>query len=226
MVACLTALPAAQGTVPNQPTYFTFSAPVSLPGATLPAGKYEFRLANSLANRNIVQIYNLQNRKLVTTIYAIPAHRADVPEKAEIRFLETPSNMPPAVQTWWYPGLTDGHEFIYPRQQAQTLAKLNDGVLTTDGGADSGKMTRLSKNGETPANEKTDAKLADKSQVADMSASDNSAPAPAQTMAMNDTASSRKALPKTAGNLSMIAAVGFLSLVSGIVLMTTRRRVS
>ena len=34
----------AQGLPSDKPTYFTFSQPVALPGKTLPAGKYLFKL--------------------------------------------------------------------------------------------------------------------------------------------------------------------------------------
>src|SRR5262245_23844215 len=44
MLVCLATSASAQGVLDNQRTFFTFSAPVALPGVTLPAGKYEFRL--------------------------------------------------------------------------------------------------------------------------------------------------------------------------------------
>jgi len=140
----------AQGTVPNQPVYFTFSAPVTLPGATLPAGQYEFRLSTSQADRHIVQVYSKDNRKYVGMFFAIPAIRPTPPDNAEVTFMETPSNMAPAVQTWWYPGITTGHEFIYPHDQAMVLARASTkGVLTTEGEAKSGKLTRLTASGES-----------------------------------------------------------------------------
>jgi len=151
LVGSLCAPASAQGTIPNEPVYFTFSAPVSLPGMTLPAGEYEFRLANSQADRHIVQIYNRKDGKAVGMLFAIPAIRADVPEKPEIRFMETPSDMPPAVQTWWYPGITTGHEFIYPHDQAVLLAKVSKGkgVLTTKGEEKSGQLVRMTAEGES-----------------------------------------------------------------------------
>ena len=49
------ALAAAQGPAnADRSTYVTFSGPVSLPGVTLPAGEYLFRLADSPSNRSIV----------------------------------------------------------------------------------------------------------------------------------------------------------------------------
>ena len=37
-------------------TLFTFSGPVSMPGVTLPAGKYLFRLANPETSTRVVQV--------------------------------------------------------------------------------------------------------------------------------------------------------------------------
>src|SRR6185503_18172091 len=61
-LACMTtammALPlaaSAQTGSRNQDTYFTFSQPVELPNATLPAGTYLFQLVDSPSNRHIVR---------------------------------------------------------------------------------------------------------------------------------------------------------------------------
>ena len=47
MTTAMVALPlaaGAQGSLPNQDTFFTFSQQVELPNVTLPAGTYLFRL--------------------------------------------------------------------------------------------------------------------------------------------------------------------------------------
>src|SRR5258708_6820624 len=68
---------AAQGVLPHRKTVVTFSGPVSLPGTTLAAGTYVFKIADSPANRNIVQIFDRDDPKLITTILADPpAHAA------------------------------------------------------------------------------------------------------------------------------------------------------
>ena len=140
----LWAVASAQGQLPDQRTFFTFSAPVTLPGTTLQAGKYEFKLMNS-TDRHIVQVFD-SDGKIVTTLFAIPSIRMDPPDNPEIRFMETPSDMPPAIQTWWYPGNRTGHEFLYPKEQAATLAKVNQrGVLT---GGEQGDIARINAAGE------------------------------------------------------------------------------
>ena len=73
-------------------------------------------------------------KQLHATVLAIPAQRQDVPEDPEIRFMETAANMPPAIRTWWYPGRSIGHEFVYPKSQARRLAqRQTEPVLTVAG---------------------------------------------------------------------------------------------
>lgn len=116
----------------DKAVYFTFSQPVTLPQVTLPAGKYLFRLADSLVNRTIVQIYSADGSKMHGMMMTIPAIRPDRPNDPEIRFLESGADMPPAVATYWYPGETRGWEFVYPREQAARIAaSAKQSVLTT-----------------------------------------------------------------------------------------------
>ena len=44
-------------------TYFTFSGPVEMPGVALPAGQYEFRLANPDSSRNVIQVSSRDGKK-------------------------------------------------------------------------------------------------------------------------------------------------------------------
>ena len=109
---------------------FTFSGPVTLPGVTLPAGTYLFRVPTP--NRNIVQVLNADGTQIHGTFFAIAAHRSVHPEDPEVRFMETSSSMPHAIRTWWYPADSTGFEFIYPKEQARRLATGNtESVLTT-----------------------------------------------------------------------------------------------
>src|SRR5919106_1274388 len=107
----------------NQRTYFTFSAPVELPGKMLPAGTYLFKLVDSPSNRHVVQVFDKDEKMIHATILAIPAQRMDPSGEPEVRFMEVAANQPAAIKTWWFPGRTVGHEFIYPREQALRLAR-------------------------------------------------------------------------------------------------------
>lgn len=107
----------------NKITIFTFSAPIELPGVTLPAGTYIFKLMDSAANRNIVQVFDKDMTKLYATELAIPDYRPEPSEKTIIRFSETTPGAPPALKEWFYPGDNYGQEFVYPKSRAQELAK-------------------------------------------------------------------------------------------------------
>jgi len=113
-------------------TFFTFTQPVTLPGVTLPAGKYLFRILDTDSSRRVVQVLNAEGTRSYALLLSIPAQRLQAPSRPEIGFMETASTMPAAIRTWWYPGTTLGYEFIYPREQALKLAKGTTGpVLTT-----------------------------------------------------------------------------------------------
>jgi hypothetical protein len=123
----------AQAPDTNNMTTVTFSAPVSLPGVTLPAGSYLFRLADSKVNRNIVQVFDKDRSKIFATILAIPAERNEPADETVITFNESPANTAPAVRYWYYPGDRRGQEFAYPKKQAIEIANAaHTSVLSVD----------------------------------------------------------------------------------------------
>lgn len=115
----------AQGPTPDKRVFFTFSGSVAVPGVTLPAGKYLFRLPTSVASgeRHVMQVLSADGRNSYAMFMGISANRTDYPAKPEVRFMETAAGQPAAVKTWWYPGDKAGYEFIYPKEQARLLAK-------------------------------------------------------------------------------------------------------
>ena len=143
----------------NQLTYFTFSAPFELPGGkTLPAGKYVFKIVDSPSNRHVIHVMSEDQQTMHATLMAIPAQRMEPAEEPEVRFMEAEADAPPAVRTWWYPGRTIGHEFIYPKDHARRLAaRQSEGVLTTAGDATdeesmrSGELARIGADGRETA---------------------------------------------------------------------------
>jgi len=123
----------ALGQPANKLTYVTFSGPVSLPGTTLPAGTYAFRLAESPADRHIVHVFNRDESKLFTTLLAVPAERNQAEGESVVKFSETPSDRPPAVRYWYYAGEKAGNEFVYPKNQAMMIARASgEGVMSVD----------------------------------------------------------------------------------------------
>jgi hypothetical protein len=113
-------------------TVFTFNRPISLPGVTLPAGDYLFRIVNTETSRTVIQVLSGDGKTPYAMLHSIPEIRRDASDKPEVRFMETAKGQPSAVKTWWYPGERTGYEFIYPKNQARDLAKVvAEPVLTT-----------------------------------------------------------------------------------------------
>ncbi len=79
----------------------------------LPAGTYVFRLADSISNRHIVQIWNADENQVLATIMTIPNTRFETPDDSLFQFDERPGNSPQALKVWFYPGNNTGEEFIY-----------------------------------------------------------------------------------------------------------------
>jgi len=107
----------------NKKTILTFSAPVQIPGATLPAGSYVFKLADIPGNRHVVQVFDKDEKKIYTTILAIPNDRVEPSDKPVVLFSERTAGSPQAVKVWYYPGERTGNEFVYPKSQALRIAK-------------------------------------------------------------------------------------------------------
>src|SRR5712664_259543 len=91
--AALTMLlaPGARADEWNKKTILTFSGPVQIPGATLPAGSYVFKLADLEGNRHVVQVFDKSESKLYTTLLAIPNERLEPADDPLILFAERPT---------------------------------------------------------------------------------------------------------------------------------------
>jgi hypothetical protein len=96
-------------------TTVTFGEPVQVPGMVLPAGTYVFKLMDSPSDRNIVEIFNADDTKLITTSQAIPDYRTTTPDKPIFSFEERPSGRPEALKAWFYPGDNYGEQFLYSK---------------------------------------------------------------------------------------------------------------
>jgi hypothetical protein len=96
-------------------TDITVSKPFAVEETVLPAGHYVLKLQNSSSNRDIVQIYNEEGTRMITTILAIPASRMEPTGGPKLSFYETPSEQPAALHTWFFAGDTSGVEFQHPK---------------------------------------------------------------------------------------------------------------
>jgi hypothetical protein len=109
----------------NKKTFVTFSEPVEIPGVVLEPGEYVLKLMDTMADRNVVQIFNKDESHIYATILAIPDYRMQPSDKTVISFEERAAGSPEAVKAWFYPGDNYGQAFVYPRSKALELAKAN-----------------------------------------------------------------------------------------------------
>ena len=150
-VACAVALVAgmsvatAVAQTTDKRTMFTFSGPVAIPGVTLPAGQYLFRLPDSTTNAKVVQVLSADGTKPYAMFFTYPAERLEAASQPEVRFMENAPGAPPAIKTIWYPGQRTGREFIYPKDAARRLAKdAKEPVLTTQAQTTTTEQTKTS----------------------------------------------------------------------------------
>src|SRR5262245_1576528 len=98
----------------NRIQYLTFSAPVSLPGATLSRGTYTFEVANPEASADIVRV---RNRATDAVVFLGFTYRVERPRgKADNRsivFGEAPRGVAPPILEWYPGGDMTGHQFRY-----------------------------------------------------------------------------------------------------------------
>lgn len=200
---------AAQGILDSRLTNVTFSGPVTIPGHVLPAGTYHFQLADSQANRNIVEVFDKDNH-LMATMLAIPAKRNQPEGDPVITFKETRSDVPPAVHYWYYAGETSGSELVYPKSQAMQIAQASgEPVMSTD----------------TESYQPEDLRKSDVSRV---TSETTTAPTTPTTTAEQPSTtgvgtSGRRELPHTASNVPAIGLIGLLALGAGLGLAAARR---
>ena len=248
---CLTA-----ATVSAQPadkrTTFTFSGPVALPGVTLPAGQYLFRLADPVSASKVVQVLDAEGKKPLGMFFTLPAERLEPASMPEVRFMETASGRPAAIRTWWYPGHRTGYEFIFPKDQARQLAMgTSQPVLTTQAQTTTTEQTnttelmRVGSDGQettvdasaaptaaAPMGTTQEGQIASSSLTIATPSIPAVGPSPAAvsmasgaTSAQTDTAPARRTqLPQTASQLPLLAMIGTMTLMSAAVLRQSRRR--
>src|SRR4030081_2875314 len=118
--------PTARSDEWNKKTIVTTNVPLEVPGKVLPPGTYVFKLLDSASNRNIVQIFDKDEKRLYATLVAVPDYRLQPSDKPLLQFEERAGNSPEAIKAWFYPGDQYGQQFVYPHKRAAELAKQNN----------------------------------------------------------------------------------------------------
>jgi hypothetical protein len=195
----------------NKRTMLTVKQTVQVPNKVLPPGKYVIKLAESVANRQVVQIFNADETELQTTLLAIPNYRLQPAGKTVFTYWEMPPGQPRALRAWFYPGDNFGREFAYPKTKAVVIAAATHAeVLVTEAEklADltTAPVERITEEG------KEEPLIEAQAPAVPAAPPEVAKPAPAP----------KPELPKTASPYPLIGLAGLLSLAIFAVLRTVR----
>jgi len=213
----------------DKKTIITIDEPMQLPNTMLQPGTYVIRLNDSLSNRHVVQVFDKDEKHLVTTILAIPNMRLRPTGKSVFAFWEVPAGKPKALRAWFYPGDNFGQEFAYPKEEAVQLNAANSGETVPVNDAKAEESTNAAvepapaepapaapvaaaEPAPAPAPAPVEVAAAPQAPPAPFAASEPaSAPAADTTSPANPPAQS---LPQTASNVPLIGLLGLLSLAA------------
>lgn len=229
-------------------TYLTFSAPVQVPGVTLPAGTYRFQMADILTgSAHAVQVFSQDGKQIYTTFLAVPAEMRDTPDKTVVMFAERPAGAPQAVKEWFYPGNSIGEEFVYPKSMAVKIAKANhttvpaieDESAKNASALKGAKIGRVDENGNISSSEQHETA---RNEAPAATAPANTNPTSQSTATTvgtsgqtgSETASqpaqsarnTRRQLPRTASSLPLDGLLSLLALGAGLAVGQLRRRLA
>ena len=123
LLGFLAVLPAARADETNQETKVTFNQAVQVSGHILPAGTYLFLLPEDINQHQVVRIFSPDRRKLYAIVLTTSTERSQPTDDTAFTLAGRGSALPEAIVTWFYPGRTVGHEFLYPKQLQKELGK-------------------------------------------------------------------------------------------------------
>ncbi len=223
VIAMGSILPKAKADEWNKRTVVKFNGPVEIPGKVLPAGKYVFKLLDSQADRNIVQVFNANETKLYATILAVPDYRLQPTGKTVITFEERAKDAPEAVRAWFYPGDNFGEEFVYPKVRASQLAQQNAQNVPAMPNEAAENITQATNSKTEPHVQamRVVPLVAVTPQKREMAVANAIQTTPPTQVAQNEMP---KELPKTASPLPLIGLMGLLSLGAAGALRLARQR--
>jgi hypothetical protein len=97
----------------------SFSTPIEIPGARLPAGPYIFRLLGE----RLVQVQSVTRSKVYATFFTIPSYGTGDESRERIKFALTgEEDGLPRIVAWYLPWST-GHEFLYPKPKRKPVER-------------------------------------------------------------------------------------------------------
>jgi hypothetical protein len=213
VMACVLVAPNAKADDSNEKTTIVLTQPVEVPGVgqhLLPAGTYVFKLLNSPVDRHIVEIYNQDETKLLTTVLTITNHRVNATKDSVVTFSERPVGQPQALKAWFFSGQLYGEQFVWDKPSAiEPAQETNEAVVSTPAVTDAAPV-EVAKTAPLEA-------VTPKEETIQTAAVVNAPPVEVATA--TPVAPPQPALPQTASDLPLIGLAGLLSLGAGLGLL-------
>jgi hypothetical protein len=122
--------PATWASERDQATQLTFSQPVQIPNnVVLQPGTYWFTVADSPADRNIVEVFDVNWQPITITVAASTEHawRSD---NTQLTLAQRVADQPDVLLKWYYPGNKTGHAIIYSGREGRALSEDTVNVVT------------------------------------------------------------------------------------------------
>jgi hypothetical protein len=230
LAAAVTLAPAAKADEWNKMTVLTVNETIQLPNATLQPGTYTLKLLDSQSDRHIVQVFDKDEKHLITTILAVPNYRLQPTGKSKFTFWEVPVGQAPALRAWFYPGDNFGQEFVYPKNMSQQIAASAKMAVptTTAQSTEEYKSAPITATDQSGNSATLDTNTYTQTQTAEVTPAPAPVvtPEPTPTPAPQDVApvtpAPQPALPQTASSMPLIGLAGILSLLAFFALRTNR----
>ena len=96
----------------NRQSTAIFHRPVQIPGQVLSPGVYVFKLAEVTGDRNVVQIWNADESKLIATVIGYPEYVRRAPRKDVFNFSRAGHGVV-QLKSWFHSGNPNGERFVY-----------------------------------------------------------------------------------------------------------------
>jgi hypothetical protein len=208
----------------NLATRFTINQQFEVPGAILEANTpYVIRLHDSPSTRNVVQIFNEDQSRMLAMFIAIRDERMEPTDDTHFTFMESAPGFPLPIKEWFYPGRLSGLEFLYSKDQLERIAGYRTSATTQVAQAEPAPEPFVE---PEPAPEPEIAEVAPEPEpapveepVAESEIAQAEPPQqeePVVEEPVEEPIQTAAELPRTAGELPLLGLLGLLSLGAGL----------
>src|SRR5260370_11790359 len=92
----------------NKRTTIAINQAIQIQDVVLQPGSYVLKLVNLPSERNLVEVLNQAENRVITTVFTVPVQRNEPAEDNEFKFYASATAEAPAFYTWFYPVASTG----------------------------------------------------------------------------------------------------------------------